>query len=266
MLTEIQRNELRAFTLYVRRCTVPLIRESDSQAYIEGMGTLFVVNSQHYLVTAAHVLEDRIALNQLEQIGIRLGETSNNVSNLGHARIESFRPIGPFDVAIIRFEQPELIEALRSGWRFLTPNDLSPIRSGMCKCLVAGYPLAMCQKNGWNLAALFLCYASRLLPNVPAEARDVRENLDIFVAHQARGEDLAGSISTAPAFSGVSGASIWAVLEGSSPDQSLLKVIGVETDCRPGSYIRGKEWKLVSLLFRRFDEHAFQEIEDVLNA
>jgi hypothetical protein len=140
MLTESEREELRAFTLYVRRCSVPLIRESDSQVYIEGTGTLFTVNSRHYLVTAAHVLKERIASNQLEQIGIRLGEASAEVSNLGKARIETFRQVDPFDVAIIRFDQPELIAALQKGWRFLTPNDLSPIRAEMSKCLIAGYP------------------------------------------------------------------------------------------------------------------------------
>lgn len=213
MLTQSQRDELRAFTLYVRRCTVPLIRESDSQAYILGMGTLFAVNSRHYLVTAAHVLEERIALNQLEQIGIRLGETSNKVSNLGNARIETFRAIGPFDAAIIRFEQPELIAALQSGWRFLTPSDLSPIRAGMSKCLIAGYPVAASWKMGWDFSAKFFCYASRLLGKVPAEAREVREGLDIFLEHQEREEDLDGAISKGSALGGVSGASIWAVLE-----------------------------------------------------
>jgi hypothetical protein len=103
---------------------------------------LFAVNSQHYLITAAHVLEERIASNQLEQIGIRLGETSSEVSNLGKSHIETFRPIGPFDTAIIRFDQPELIAALQSGWRLLIPRDLSPIRMDMSKCLVAGYPVA----------------------------------------------------------------------------------------------------------------------------
>ncbi len=267
MLTESQREELIKFTLYVRRCTVPLIRESDSQAYIEGMGTLFVVNSQHYLVTAAHVLEDRIALNQLEQIGIRLGETSNKVSNLGKSRIETFRETGPFDAAIIRFEQQELIEALQSGWKFFTPGDLAPIRHGMSKCLVAGYPLASSRKTGWDLSAKFFCFGSRLLGEAPAEAKNVREGLDIFLEHQERGEDLDGAISRVPALQGVSGASIWGVLQSSDAGaESRLRVIGVETECRPGSYIRGKNWKLVSLVLRRFDERAFEEIEDVLNA
>jgi hypothetical protein len=266
MLTQSQRDELRAFSLYVRRCTVPLIRESHSQAYMEGMGTLFAVNSQHYLVTAAHVLEERIASNQLEQIGIRLGETSSGVANLGKSHIETFRLIGPFDAAIIRFEQPELIAALQSGRRFLTPSDLSPIRAGMSKCLVAGYPVATSWKKGWELSAKFYCYAGRLLAKVPVEAREVRDGLDIFLEHRERGEDLDGAISKGPALRGVSGASIWAVLEGSSSGgESRLKVVGVETDCRPGSYIRGKNWELVSLMFKRFDERAFQEIEDVLN-
>lgn len=267
MLTQKQRDELRAFTLYVRRCTVPLIRESESQAYILGTGTLFAVNSQHYLVTAAHVLEERIALNQLEQIGIRLGETSKEVSNLGKCHIETFQPIGPFDAAIIRFEQPELIAALQSGWRFLTPTDLSPIREATSKCFVAGYPVAWSQKMGWDFSSKFFCYGSRLLGEAPAEARDVREGLDIFLEHQESGEDLDGALGKAPNLAGVSGASIWGVLQGSDESaEARLRVIGVETDCRPGSYIRGKNWKLVSLKFRRFDERAFEEIEDVLNA
>jgi hypothetical protein len=266
MLTDSQRDELRAFTLYIRRFTVPLIRESDSQAHIEGMGTLFAVNSQHYLVTAAHVLEERVAFNQLEQIGIRLGETSNKVSNLGNARIETFRPIGPFDAAVIRLEQPELIAELQRGWRFLTASDLSPLRAGMSKCLVGGYPLAASYREGWDLSAKFFCYASRLLGRVPDEAREVREGLDIFLEHQERGEGLDGAISRGPALAGVSGASIWAVLESSnSSTQSRLKVVGLETDYRPGSYIRGKDWKLVSLILRRFDQRAFEESEDVLN-
>lgn len=267
MLTESQREELRAFTLHVRRCTVPLMRESDSQAYIEGTGTLFAVNSAHYLITAAHVLEDRIALNQLEQIGIRLGETSNEVSNLGKAHIETFRQIGLFDAAIIRFEQPELIAALQKGWHFLKPTDLSAIRADMSKCLVAGYPIATSRKMGWDFSAQFFCYGSRLLGETPAEARDVREGLDLFLEHRERGEDLDGAVSKVPDLAGVSGASIWGVLQGSDGSaESRLRVIGVETDCRPGSYIRGKNWKLVSLMFRRFDQRAFEEIEDVLNA
>jgi hypothetical protein len=119
--------------------------------------------SQHYLVTAAHVLDERIASNQLEQIGIRLDETSGKVSNLGKCHIETFRPIGPFDAAIIRFEQPELIAALQSGRRFLTPRDLSPIRADMPNCLVAGYPVATSRKMGWDFSAKFFCYGSRLL-------------------------------------------------------------------------------------------------------
>jgi hypothetical protein len=110
----------------------------------------------------------------------------------------------------------------------------------MSKCLVAGYPVATSRKMGWDFSAKFICYASRLLGQIPAEARDVREGLDIFLDHQERGEDLDGAISKAPPLAGVSGASIWGVLQGSASPESPLKVIGVETDCRPGSYIRAR--------------------------
>jgi hypothetical protein len=137
----------------------------------------------------------------------------------------------------------------------------------MSKCLVAGYPVATSRKMGWELSAKFFCYGSRLLGEAPAEARNVREGLDIFLEHRERGEDLDRAISKVPALAVVSGASIWGVLQGSDTNaQSRLRVIGVETDCRPGSYIRGKNWKLVSLMFKRFDKRAFEEIEDVLNA
>jgi hypothetical protein len=40
----------------------------------------------------------------------------------------------------------------------------------------------------------------------------------------------------------------------------------VENDCHLGSYIRSKEWKLGFIMFKRFDERAFEEINAVLNA
>jgi hypothetical protein len=87
------------------------------------------VNSQHHLVTAAHVLEEMIATNRLERINIQLGGLSAGVPNLGTCNMEPFKISDPFDAAIIRFEQPELIASLRPGLHFPSPTDLSPIRA-----------------------------------------------------------------------------------------------------------------------------------------
>jgi hypothetical protein len=140
VLNELKQNELQAITLYTRQCSIPLIEESENDAEILGTGTLFMVNSQHYLVTATHVLEELIATNRLERIGIPLRRSGAAVSNLGKCNIETFKIADPFDAAIVRFEQPELIEVLQIGWHFLSPKDLSPIRADMPNCLVAGYP------------------------------------------------------------------------------------------------------------------------------
>jgi hypothetical protein len=269
-MNERQQNELRAITLYTRQCTIPLFEESENDAEILGTGTLFKVNSQHYLVTAAHVLEELIATNRLERIGIPLGGSSAAVSNLGKCNIETFKITDPFDAAIIRFEQPELIAALQEGWRFLSPKDLTPIRTDMPNCLVAGYPRVTTRKAGWELSPKFFCFVSSLLSQIPEDANEVREGLDIFLQHRERGEDLDGGTSEMPNLKGVSGASIWGVVPNSGDcvwsAESRLKVIGVQTSCRSGSYIRGKSWELVARVFKRFDKRAFEEIESILNA
>jgi hypothetical protein len=269
-MNERQQNELRAITLYTRQCTIPLFEESENDAEILGTGTLFKVNSQHYLVTAAHVLEELIATNRLERIGIPLGGSSAAVSNLGKCNIETFKITDPFDAAIIRFEQPELIAALQEGWRFLSPKDLTPIRTDMPNCLVPGYPRVTTRKAGWELSPKFFCFVSSLLSQIPEDANEVREGLDIFLQHRERGEDLDGGTSEMPNLKGVSGASIWGVVPNSGDcvwsAESRLKVIGVQTSCRSGSYIRGKSWALVARVFKRFDKRAFEEIESILNA
>jgi hypothetical protein len=268
VLNERQQSELRAITLYTRECTIPLIEASDNDAEVLGTGTLFTVNSQHYLVTAAHVLEELIATDQMERIGIPLSLSSAAVSNLGRCNIETFKITDVFDAAIIRLEQPELIAGLQAGWRFLSPKDLAPIRADMPNCLVAGYPRATTSKIGWQLSAKFFCFASSLLSQIPEDANDVREGLDIFLEHRESGEELDGVTSDMPNLKGVSGASLWGVLpnsgEGLWSAESRLRVIGVQTSCRSGSYIRGKSWELVARVFKRFDERAFEQIESVL--
>ncbi len=95
----------------------------------------------------------------------------------------------------------------------------------------------------------------------------MREGLDILLNHRERGEDLDGG--ELPNLRGVSGASIWGVVPNSGDcvwsAQSRLRVIGVQTSCRSGSYIRGKSWELVTRVFKRFDERASEEIEAALN-
>lgn len=268
-MKDLQENELQAITLYTRQCSIPLIEESDNEAELLGTCTPFMVNSQHYLVTAAHILEELIANNQLERVGIRLGESRAAVSNLGRCYIETFRTSDPFDAAIIRLEQPELISALRQGWRFLSPGDLSPVRADMPNCFVAGYPRATNRKSGWEFSAKFFCFVTSLLDEVPEEANNVREGLDIFLTHKESGEELGRGTKPVPNLKGVSGASIWGMIPAARDciwtAESRLRVIGIQTHCRSGSYIRGKQWELVAQVFRRFSERAFDEIEAVLN-
>ena len=225
---------------------------------------------QHYIVTAAHVLEELIAKNQLERIGIPHGRLSAGVSNLGRCYIETFKTSDPFDSAIICLQQPELVAVLQKNWHFLSPKDLSPTRANMSNCFVAGYPRVATWKAGVQLSAKFFCFVTSLLEEVPEDAPEVRDGLDIFLRHRESGEDLLdGKLTEFPSLNGISGAAIWRATV-TSPSSvwtaaSRLKVIGVQTSYRSGSYIRGKSWHLIARIFKRFDERAFEEIEAALS-
>jgi hypothetical protein len=96
----------------------------------------------------------------------------------------------------------------------------------------------------------------------------VRDGLDIFLQHHENGEELGCGFGRLPNLKGISGCSIWGIIPGQrgavwSPE-SRLRVVGIQTHCRSGSYIRGKNWEVVAHVFKRFDERAFEEIEGVL--
>jgi hypothetical protein len=54
------------------------------------------------------------------------------------------------------------------------------------------------RRAGWQLSAKFFCFVSSLLREVPEDANEVREGLDIFLMHRENGEDLAGGTSEMP--------------------------------------------------------------------
>lgn len=151
--TDREKEEINAINAYTRRSSIQVVEEGDENAAILGTATPFSINSRHYLVTAGHVLEDAISTKQLERIGIRLGETSNLVSNLGNSYIETFKKSDPFDAAVISLdEDPALSKALQQGWRFSSPKDLSSIRPHMRNCFVAGFSRETTRSSGWQLS------------------------------------------------------------------------------------------------------------------
>lgn len=266
-----QTEELRAFSLFTRTCTLPLIEESETETTILGTGTLFTVNGKYYLITAAHVIEDLVAAKQLDRIGIPLGMVSA-VSNLGRHYISYVqwkdKNTNPFDVAIIRFDQPELVAALRRTWNFISPKNLGPLPERKQGLLVAGYPRQVSSQIGFELSAKFMTFATNELPS-PPEDRDCRPGLDIFMRLDKAGTGLDGKDAEIPKLHGVSGGSVWVAHHDTEAEtvwdpESHLKLVGIQTAYVRGSYIRAKSWQLVAVLFEGLDPEAATEIRAAL--
>ena len=273
-MTDRQMEELKAFTLYARRCTLPLIEESETETAILGTGTLFTVNGNCYLITAAHVIEDLVEAQQLDRIGIPLGRTNSTVVNLGRHYIyyvqSKDRSNNPFDAAIIRFDEPELITALRTNWNFISPKNLGAIPERRQGFLVAGYPREVSSRVGFDLAAKFMAFATNALQS-PPEDRDCRPGLDIFLKHEKSGLGLDGKLTELPKLQGVSGGSVWVAHHDSGTEvvwspESHLKLVGIQVKYLRGSHIRAISWQLVAELFEGLDPEAAKEIRAALDA
>lgn len=269
-LSARQQEELKAFILMARRYTVPLIEEDDSTAAILGTATLFSANSRHYLITAAHVIEELVAAGQTDRIGIPLGLEKASVCNLGNHYIAYNSNTDVFDIAIIRLDEPKMVAAVSRNWDFLSPKNVAGIDRDMRKCFVAGYPRSESRTAAdWQMSSKFISFPTTFLHETPTEAEGVRVGLDVFLVHEERGTALDGSLVDLPALQGVSGASVWAVLPdreaGVWSPESSVRVVAVEVACRSGSYIRAKGWALVAKLFEALDPQAAEEITRALD-
>jgi len=252
------------------RYTVPLIEEDEKTAAILGSGTLFSVNSKHYLITAAHVIDELVKAKRTDRIGIPLGRVGSPVCNLGKHYITYDLKTEIFDIAIIRLDQPEMAAALATHWNFLSPRNIAGLRSEIKKCFVAGYPRATSRTTAdWQMSSTFMAFATTFLDRVPDDAQDVRDGLDVFLDHEEKGTALDGTLVELPRLQGVSGASVWSVLPDSRDGvwnaESQVRVVAVDVACRPGSYIRAKSWALVAKLFEALDGRAAEEIKEALS-
>jgi hypothetical protein len=271
-MTDRQKEELKAFTQYAWTCTLPLIEESETETAILGTGTLFAVNRCCYLITASHVIEGLVKDSRLERIGIPLGRVNAAVSNLGQHFISYVQRkegnSGPFDAAIIRFDQPELIDALQKHWSFMSPENLAPTPQRRQGFLVAGYPREVSRRKGFDLSAKFMTFATNALAT-PPDGRDFRPGLDIFLKHEETGMGLGGEITALPKLHGVSGGSVWVAHRDDKHDriwsaESHLKLVGIQSAVVQGSYIRAISWHLVAKLFEQIDLRAAHEISRAL--
>src|SRR5262245_56905506 len=117
MITDVRHSAIAAINNLAAKATVALIREEGDRAGMEGTGTLFEIRGRHYLVTAAHVVED---LGQ-GNVGVPCGADKKEIWVLGAGKLAT---IDKYDVAVFRIDLPASVARLKEAWEFLSLEDI----------------------------------------------------------------------------------------------------------------------------------------------
>ena len=222
---------------------------------IIGSGTLFCVGAQHFLITAAHVLE-AFRAGELElRIGMgnptrphAIGMSDDDVS------MDSVN-----DVAVIRLH-PDLIPRLR-GSHFLQMSDIA-LKTDLTdwRCVLFGYLEKGTQPNkDYSKLILhnFMYWTTKYDGKVNADSYDASRHL--LVEYHTVGWSIYDAVpSTNPkSLRGLSGSSLWQVFSPKHVEadwtSEVPKVVAVENLVYDDRIVRCTRWELVLPLLARFE-------------
>jgi hypothetical protein len=236
----IPTTQVLAIEQFMRSVTVPLFTGEDARVFA-GTGSLFAVADRHFIVTAAHVVEE---VKNPAELACPEHPVKGEIYSLGSITVA--RPQkSSIDVAVMEMTSPETITRMREGWRFLGLRNIrAPHDRGVF--VLSGFPVALgSHMNGKVLAPMATVYTERLL-DVPTEAKiPVDPTLDLFFHYDKEGVTLSNHPFTSPSLKGASGGSVWEYtpVRGAlwSPE-AAVKVIGVQSAFLRDQYFRAKNW------------------------
>jgi hypothetical protein len=247
-LTGFSIPEMEAIEEFLRSCTVPLVRAEDDKLALLGTGTFFRLEERLWLVTAAHVIRDEA---DLKELGIPM-KTAAQFLTLGNCTL--YRPNNlNLDVAIVLVQDTEFEEYVYSNWRVLDDSNITRFNPAISRYIVAGYPRETLAKTAINWRKSF---TQIHVGPYPGGAGDADHSM-FRLAYSRTASDSSGSVTNTPSLSGVSGASVWAVMDAAAPPwapEKVLKVVAVQVSFKHSDYIGAEWWTLVREVFRRWSD------------
>lgn len=264
--------EAAAFEKFAMRSTVPLFLNWDGQGVaLVGTGTLFEIAGRFFIVTALHNF-DGFAEKHFQELAFSDDPVDGNLHTFGSTTIAKIVP-DHHDVAVVELLDQTTIGKLRTGWRFLTLDNVAlpttTLRDGAF--LLAGYPRSdRTPEGGWvangKVPGRFVSAYSQRIPTIPANAdQPVDLGIDIFCDYGRTATTFDGRDIAAPALPGASGASVWELNESTDgiwTPESSARVVAVQSTYREGQYFRAKSWRVVAEVMRLVDA----ELAEAINA
>jgi hypothetical protein len=215
----------RAISAALERVAVPILRLRNGRAEPLASGALYIFGTSLLLLTCRHLFEDGIGAGDL---GLPLGN-SGRVLWLGASRPRVLTDPGA-DLAAIRIGCRRSAGLLRRHWR-AAPFDSLASEARARTYVVAGFPYAQMRRVGPVLHAR----------PVVVFARGELEDGQLKLTYRRTARRVDGLEIHAPALDGVSGATLWSVVEeGVDGVDCVLQPAAVQTSFKHDAYVRAE--------------------------
>ncbi len=265
--SEYENNALHNFFIHA---TLPLIAKIGEEFCVIGTGTLFKIAGRHFIVTAAHILEDFAA----DRWAFPTGPHKGTIMTLGAS--EFLKPNDEsVDICVIELKDQDAIACLEREWRFLTLGNVWLPDLSATSVFLSGFPSVRAKFDGENLRGRLFVVRSNYYTGVPESAKSAKESVqtgvDFFVQFKNSVNELTGENVGDVQIQGTSGCSIWAYREqgwakhGFWSPEVALRVIGVQSAYVRNDYLRVKNWGVVLRLLMSVDDDIRGEVAPIID-
>ncbi len=223
--SQVGAQRARAIGVALERVAVPILRLRNGRAEPLASGALYLFGTSLLLLTCRHLFDDGVCAGDL---GLPLAD-SGRILWLRAARPRVLVDPGA-DLAAVRIGCRRSAGLLRRHWR-VAPFDSLGSEARAHTYVLAGFPYAQMRRVGPTLHARPLVLFAR------GEMDDGQLKLSYRrIARRADGLEI-----HAPALDGVSGATLWAVVdEGSDAIECVLQPAAVQTSFKHDAYVRAE--------------------------
>ncbi|KDR26211.1 MULTISPECIES: hypothetical protein [Caballeronia] len=253
--SEQRRQEVIAIERFAFNVTLPILLEVGADTVLRATGTLFRIAQRRFVITARHIFDNV----DHEKFGYPESPLQGGTSTFGTANY-----ILPkeehVDVAVIELLDEKTIQCLDTNWQYLSLDNVAPVSGSTSDnaFFVSGYPGSLTEMDrGWVKGRLVTAYTQRMR-SVPSGAEDpIVPGLDLFFDYSGEATSVTGQPIQTPELPGVSGASIWEVVDNVSgvwSPEAATRVVGVQSAYIHSKYIRAKSWLAVAQVLELADE------------
>jgi hypothetical protein len=202
-------------------------------------GILIKVNSVHFLITAAHVLQYKGEDINPEDIGIITGGNEFNILN-GHikfTRLSLHENNNNIDLAIWKIDDERVVKEIESKFTFLSPERIdithTPVQES--KYLIVGFPITRSKKKPNTLKIKvdpFIFLTKQSKKNIYSKLI-LQQHSNLIVDYRKRRiRNFNGSTGQGPDPYGLSGCGLWYLPEMKIGDDNRVesKLVGIMTE------------------------------------